>query len=361
MEMPRAMAYVEQPLSLRAMQAGRELFNPWSANTKFRIGDDMAWSAVDFDDSAWPDTIDLDEDWSGVFWSRSKTEIDSTLWGVPLAVSITQMRGALEIYLDGQLLLSSGKVSPNRDEYEPYWVRTPKIFSLTPSAEHTIALRFAYFPPARFGWSQLFAKRQVLLQWDLAERAIATRYDPAVIFLSVIAGIYSSIGLLHLILFAFHRREPVNLYYGLFVLLCGGLLAHWFQQMESEEIAYAGLWQLLAWAAAVALPLLLLRFIYALFYERLPRQFWIFAVALTVTFPATFAGEKFFEWIGLDVPVILAIIWDILAIVLGLTAIGIAIEYLRVIAVALYRRKPGAWLFAVGLCSGCCSCCWRSH
>ena len=192
MEMPTAVAHVKRPLSLKAMQAGRELFSGASKNTRFRIGDDMAWAAADFDDSAWPDTIDLDEDWSGVFWWRLKAEINSTLWDVPLAVSITEINGAVEIYLDGELLLSSGKVSPKRDEYEHYWVRTPKPFSLTHSAEHTLAVRYAYFPPAQFDWLKSRAKREVWWEFDLAKRAIAKRSDTGsiVLFMSVVAGIY---------------------------------------------------------------------------------------------------------------------------------------------------------------------------
>ena len=99
----------------------------------------------------------------------------------------------------------------------------------------------------------------------------------------------------------------------------------------------------------IPVPLLLLRFVYALFYERLPRQFWIFLTAfIGLPICGFLLAFLLTIWIGLEIPRALVVGVVLLPV---LTVIGIAIECLRIIAVALWRKQPGAWLFAGGLCS----------
>jgi signal transduction histidine kinase/CheY-like chemotaxis protein len=156
--------------------------------------------------------------------------------------------------------------------------------------------------------------------------------------------------LLHLLIFAFHRQNRASLYYAIWVSLAATFSWLWIARFTLDPH-----WVALAILIVSAQGLAGLRLLYALFYPRLPRQFWFLAgwfVLQAVAFGLVPAGRL---WAGsrpfptgahpVGVALLLA-----LAFVQGL-------ETLRVIALAIWRRREGAWsvgggflvLFAGGL------------
>ena len=93
---------------------------------KYHAGDDTLWKNPAFNDSGW-DTLkpnlNLNKIDTGIFngigWFRYHLKIDSVFVNKPMAFLMEHM-GASEIYLDGQLVHSFGKISPEKENEEAY-------------------------------------------------------------------------------------------------------------------------------------------------------------------------------------------------------------------------------------------------
>ena len=92
---------------------GLILDNGWT----FKAGDDLSRAKNDYDDSGWTPVNPADDlhhmpevKKAGMGWFRLKLQVDSSYFSKTLAFVISEM-GAAEIYLNGQKILQSGKVS----------------------------------------------------------------------------------------------------------------------------------------------------------------------------------------------------------------------------------------------------------
>jgi enterochelin esterase-like enzyme len=85
---------------------------------RFRIGDDLAWAARDFDDSGW-DQVDIPynnhpafNNYDGFGWYRVTFELPASAEGANLVASIGYIDDADEVYLNGVLIGRSGSFPP---------------------------------------------------------------------------------------------------------------------------------------------------------------------------------------------------------------------------------------------------------
>ena len=60
-------------------------------------------------------------------------------------LQVIYQAGASEIYLDGELIYSFGKVGNTKEEEEPYWERNPQVISFSGETDHVIAVRYSNF------------------------------------------------------------------------------------------------------------------------------------------------------------------------------------------------------------------------
>jgi len=138
--------------------------------------------------------------------------------------------------------------------------------------------------------------------------------------------------ILHLLLFLFYQRAKENLYYALFTLMFGAVFLAVLQvifSLVTDLRQYLLFFKLFA----IGRPFVFiagLRFLYALFYPRLPKQFWIFLLIGAGFAPWNWA-HPFSEQL-----------YTIGLIVLTL------LEMLRVAVVAIRRKKDGAWIIGTG-------------
>ena len=138
-------------------------------------------------------------------------------------------------------------------------------------------------------------------------------------------------GLLHLILFLFSPASKGNLYYSIFLLFYTAAI---FADIQSGYIArdpesiffYLRLHRMLIPFTSI----FCLRFIYAVFYDKCPRQFPAFVILMLSVWVviSLYPVEHF------DVFVILNLL--------------VQLEIVRVITVAILRKKDGAWILAAG-------------
>jgi len=150
-------------------------------------------------------------------------------------------------------------------------------------------------------------------------------------------GIFIAIGTVHLLLFLFYPKSVNNLYYAIWIgniVLVIGLGVIFFPVPDRSPLYRA------MFIIGLGIGLSGLRFLYALFYTRLPKQFWVF-LAL---------------WIPLVVGIYLTPDLDnddssqalLVVLLLVLFLLGACVEMFRVLLMAIIRKKDGAWVISIG-------------
>lgn len=311
---------------------------------RYQPGDDTAWAEPDLNDSTWmivkPELSQRKPPlnaWNGIGWFRLHLVVDSTLWNRPLALQARQLGAASEVFLDGVLVAQFGKIGSSSDDEQGYIVPNanflppPKsiVFSRT---QHLIAVRLSnfnfteIFPGQWQGFGLSLEDLNSAISSGAHERSANVMIQMAVTIIPLVFAI------LHLLLFAFYRRAPENLYYALFTFLLGITLFSACQIGFSlvtalqQSVLYIKLTQVFIPLAFVAG----LRFLYEIFYRRLPRQFWLF-LFLSIVW-GMWQWHYLFSFWQVGTALMIAMLF----------------EMLRIAVVAIRRRKEGAWIIGTG-------------
>ena len=310
---------------------------------KYHQSDNTAWANPEFDDSEWETTnTQLDPNnlpksgWNGIGWFRLHVVVDSTLWNRPLALNVWQV-GASEIYLDGRLVAQFGKVGSSKRDEEGYvtintdFLPPPKsiVFGKT---DHVIAVRFSNFnftekyPQLGQGFRIVLSDLNSAIASSASQRMVTANIRMVLTIVPLVFAI------LHLLLFLFYQRAKENLYYALFTSMLGAVF---FIGLQTEFSLVTDLRQtllLLKLVYTIFTFMLIagLRFSYALFYPRLPKQFWIFLLIAT--------GIVTWLW---ALPFREHILYDVFNMITLL-------EMLRIAVVAIRRKRDGAWIIGAG-------------
>jgi hypothetical protein len=200
---------------------------PW----RVRAGDDPAWSHPDYDDSAWmlvdPSKNLLEyfpNDQIEVLWYRIRVNVASHQAAQAMELEEEHLSHAFEIFVNGERLMSNGRVSP----YRPYTYFAYKVAPIPARQDESgllvIALRVhlsrgewsAAVPGLNY--SNLTIGRGAALRESLWLRRITTHEGA---FLAVLLGLL--VGVLALSLYSV-QRERIEYLWILFVAL-GGLAA----------------------------------------------------------------------------------------------------------------------------------------
>ena len=298
---------------------------PW----KYHSGDNREWAKLDFDDSSWelvepelrPNELPK-SGWQGVGWFRLHIAVDSTLINKPLGLSIWQA-GASQLYLDGTLIYTFG-------EHSDDWTGVPKVLTFAGNKRHVIAVRYSNLSVKKFhsaGYDSGFLLRLGNVN-QMAEVTIR-RERTFIGFQMFFTSLPLAIGLLHLILFAFFPSLKQNLFFALFLFSYAATIFFDYQILLSTDIGH----QLFSFRMHCAvLPLWVLfqlRFVYSLFYQDLPKQFWIISLAaFGLGALAIYKPAENFEFFSI-------------------VHMVITIEIIRVIVLALLKKKEGIWIIGM--------------
>jgi signal transduction histidine kinase/DNA-binding response OmpR family regulator len=269
--------------------------------------------------------------WQGTGCFRIRFTLDSALLGQALGLHILQ-EGAMDVYLDGQLLGRYGTVGPSAQttrSMRPRYLMLPLV--LREAGPHLLAVRFAKFdfwPPPYGGFAVWVAPAERLL----ADRVTTARLDA---FNLVGFTGYGVLALLHFFLFLFYRSQRANLYFSLFMSMAAttSLMVYFRATLMDAEARW---WAVLGFQAAMSVcNVLLLAFIYSVCRTRLS---WL--------------------WLGFQLLVSSAQIglWlmkpftsgNQVAPVLGPLFLLAWVDMLRVLGRAMWRRQPGIWLIGLG-------------
>jgi PAS domain S-box-containing protein len=310
---------------------------------RFRRGDDLAWTSPGYYDADWapivPSAVISDSlrAWAkeraaaglpAIAWFRLQLKIDPALVRQPLAMRLLP-HGTADVYLDGELVFSGGDVTdPNTRVRRPL-LPVPITFTSTSAV---LAVRYDVASQVAFG--------RLLTEPDLFHAAIgnaaliqgeATLWREQSGLRMAIFGLFLALGFLHLLLYGFLREPPANLHFGVFSLILASYILLGNLAIGVEGARETILLSLVAAALVGPAVAALLAFLYAVFYERRPRIFWLTTA--------------------------LAVVWVLVVVlpdagfsnhILSLIIAAYTIEGTRVIISALMRRRDGARIIGVG-------------
>jgi signal transduction histidine kinase len=355
--MKRALLLIAICLALPATAFGQT--SPWQENSvesnhlanvddvtflgvgwNYHKGDNPEWAFPDYDDSGWDAAYPLftpDKQPPGGFdgngWWRLRLDVDPAVAGKPMSLMLWHW-GASEVYLDGDLVTAVGKPGTSADTevvrlHHDFPAVRPIRFEA--GGQHVIAVRHSFHgePVFRHGASELtwggFAI--ILAEPETAHSRVRERVRYEATFRGVLGAMALTFALIHFLFFLFYPKFRPNLHYAIMTLAAAflALLPLKFKFAETpEEIArFVRGFQI----ALVVTSVAGLRFLYGVFRERLPRYFWIWPVA---------------GW------ACLIVFWQGPLDYFFLFSLVSFIEIMRVLVIAVIRRKPAAWLIAIG-------------
>ncbi|MGJ8714271.1 MAG: ATP-binding protein [Maribacter stanieri] len=266
------------------------LVNRWAyleSNWSYKKGDNINWSDPKFDDSSWttissknlnkPNNKIIGGD-NEIVWFRKLIKTDST-FNNPIVLYVYQV-GASEIYLDGKLIRTLGKVSSNPEEIET-------IFSwnivfhlpLEKNKEHLLAVRFVnsqrkypkYYMNEGLINIQATSLHNIL---NTDPRLVTPRKEVRNYYnnLYIVFGIVLFMFVLFLFLYIFFKREKINGYFALTSLLyccfLGAIL------LEYKTNLYEFKYDFIIGILNVLYPLAVLYCIYKIFNKRIGYFYW---------------------------------------------------------------------------------------
>jgi serine phosphatase RsbU (regulator of sigma subunit) len=225
----------------------RLLWESW----RYHPGDDPQWAEPDFDDSDWEITNTFlsphnlpASGWDGIGWFRLHLTVDSMLVNKPLILDMW-LRGAAEVYLNGELIAASGTVGYSEDTEIPGRDRSPKKISFGPETDNIIAVRYSNRQWERIldmGYGAGFQFTVADVEWYIVHRTDAVR--ETTIRRIFFTAIPLSLALLHILLFLYYPPFRENLYYSLTMLGFAGITFFSFSDEHiitaQQQIRYGG-------------------------------------------------------------------------------------------------------------------------
>ena len=324
----------------------------WDADWRYQSGDNKAWATVDFDDRDWeklkstqlnPKLLPA-SGWNGTAWFRLHISVDERLAREPLALRLVHW-GASEIYLDGKLLRSFGKIAANDDaggavEENPRAIPIPLTFET--GGEHVIAVRYSFAAAGDLskGTGAWLARGRFLPGFSVYIQTASGAINDSVADLrdtgsyKFFNGILYAFALLHFLLFVFYRRERTNLFYSLFAfcLASASTFSNIVNGRSQTAVVSAILFVFFVTGYAAAF-LALQAFLYEAFVGRFSKFFRL-TVALSILLVLLLG------WFVRDLITLYATSFFLL--------ISLA-DSLRLVVLAVWRRRDGAWIIASGV------------
>jgi serine phosphatase RsbU (regulator of sigma subunit) len=310
--------------------------NDW----KFKNGDSLIYADPNLDDWDWmPVSTTLGSnqlphiEWTGIGWFRIALDVDSSLIGIPFALDVVMQSGASEIYMNGDLLYQFGQVSTLPELEMPYQERKPRSLVFSKPGKHVIAVRYSnhnaqYFVDsgynAGFRYQLVEMNHQVSYVVNLTRQATMNQY--------FFSGILLVFTLIHFLLFLFYSKQTQNLYFALFTA-CFGILTYLNYETNFSTSGLDIISIIRIQYVFIALTItFFIRFAYSLFYNKMPLQFWVFVGMFIVT--------GIYIWLNPLVDMSLVSL-----LIMGPSLI----EIVRILILAVYKKRDGAYIFTAGM------------
>lgn len=318
---------------------------------QWQAGDNPNWAKADVDDRHWP-AIDPSQNMSElpqiqqthIGWLRLHLRIDSTLLGKVISMLVEQ-QVASQIYLNGRLIGSFGRLSANPDQVEAYnpsgadqalWQAIHCQLDAQPN--QVLAIRFAVqsgVPYLKFFGQPI---PFMLVKFHQADQRNQYRVDSPgnfdATFLDYFkGGVFLILALLHLLFYKWYPAQKVNSWFGFYCLFAAwGYLnqpiIYQFVHSVSSRMN-ATIWELVLYFSA---HLAYLGAVYTIFNKRIGFLFYTALVIFSV----------YTVLFSLEVKML-----DGLSILLTLLLTDV--ESTRLLLLAARKRGPEYWILTIGV------------
>ena len=313
---------------------------------RYHSGDDSTWASPEYDVSDW-DTLktwfsidEITEDkWTGIGWFRKTIVVDSALINKSLALQMFHY-GASQLFWNGNIIHEFGEVGiDTSSERMDQPNNIPIVINLDSTSVNTLAIRYSNARSIiEKDWTKRwfrgigFRVRIGEINNSFNDLIIGGRASAAVNF--GIAGLFLALSTLYFFLFIFYARRIENLYYSLFTLFIGFL----FISIYFNQAFYINITTYLVFSAITALSLIyvflfFLAFLNSIFYNKMIKIFWFF-VSFTVIYSVIYFLYIPREILQYSIP--------------GFIALA-TLEGLRIIIVAIKKKKQNAWIIGGGV------------
>ncbi|WP_118952305.1 adenylate/guanylate cyclase domain-containing protein [Taibaiella helva] len=308
---------------------------------RFSTNDSAIFVSADYDDATWtlhpslfPDEEMQKRGLAGhTGWLRLRIKGDSAMAGKPVAL-VFNGNGAMAVYLNGTLIGRAGNFSDKGKGSYVSLSSRPVFFSLPAAGTYVLSVRYENKDATRFedpSWGFSLAIQRVgvfyhMFRGNLIVTSVA---------LIGVGMVFTTLFLVHFLLFLFYRKEISNLYFALFCLSAGLLLLLLYYGYVSERVFLHN------YTNAVVLLICCITSCFSL-------------TAFTVQL---FSRKKAFLWImlGLSAVVTALSLSDVFyntdysstgMLLLVVLSFGYAIVR---IVIAIFRRVPGALILGAGV------------
>jgi two-component system, sensor histidine kinase LadS len=309
-------------------------------NWLYSFADDSAFSDTDYDDRKW-DTVNIElfEDdqkrigFKGFSWFRLHFTPDTSLSETPLSLIIDQ-EGASEIYFNGKLIREFGKVSTEEATEEQNTGNLDVMF-ISPEygKENVLAIRYSNTIYEHSYDAQGHLRAGMTVTLAASSQAFVETVQKLYAASTVGLGIgifFFTLGLVHFLLWLFYRARRSNLYFALFSCLTGYYFFYSYLRTTLENPHSLDLFTLFLVLSIPMFTVSFLSVLYSAFYEKFPKQFWVFfgtSVVASGLIVSRVPGEVFY---------------------VALIIVATLVESLRVVAVALRKKKKGSAIIGSG-------------
>jgi class 3 adenylate cyclase len=307
----------------------------------YHAGDNPEWAKPEYKDEGW-DTLStklilrnkVEDFFPGIGWFRLHIEIDSSLMNKTFALTMNQ-RGASQVYHNGDLVKESGTIGTDTvKEVRENPKDIPIIIHFDSSRQQVLAVRYSHKEAFENLKKYNEEKSGFVIRIGMIKTALNALGDQirsSTIILSLFI-IFVVLGVLHFLLFLFFREKKANLFYSIFVIGFSMLLFwtyavnSYFYNPDFSMIMVYFISLLFPW---LFIPLI--KMLYTLFLEKSPRIYRILlGLSALITILYYFRSPH------------LTILYS------GYTVL-VFIEVLRIIGLAIFRKKPGIWIIGSGV------------
>ncbi len=276
---------------------GVYLDNGW----KWHAGDNPDWAKADFDDSDWEEIdpsqylTDIPQVGAAeIGWFRIHIDLDSMMLNKPISASLTVM-GAIEMYLNENLMHSIGIVSQNAQIEKAYYTPIPASFNLlfSKQKDNIVAVRYSlsrgnfYLPKFVFTNSTPF---DLSLQQDATINETQRKFINSILNFAIIVGFYFCLAFTHFSFYYFLPSQKTNLLFGITMLLEGISFFTFYYRIDPLPISLFTTLTLTREITAVCFHVLLSLSIHSYLKEPLTKWFWLFVGLLVLINAVLFTG-----------------------------------------------------------------------
>lgn len=328
----------QQNIGLANIILENSYFPQLDSSWRYIHADDSAMAMPGYNDSNWalvhtvlkPDSTS--EPVNGVYWFRNRIYVADSLLDKSFALNMTHF-GASQIYLNGELLMTYGRIGDNADSTEYYNpTMSPHVFHFKDTGYHTLAVRYAnyrngnetkldgYVP----GFSLSISEANETFWLNSLLRMIIFG------FFLFLAGGFLTLAGLHLLLWLFRYSDKSNFFLSILCLafsLYFIMQAYWTQTSDADVATHRSNFT----GVLLMIVLLTLSALLNYLFARIGWRFWAIAALCIASLVWIVRGTDYAEQTSSAVMVI------------------VMLEALVLLIKAIREKVRGARILAIGI------------